>query len=194
MFREIDRFDRGSGNELDSGTNQPGDVGICIHGIFGRGVDLVDEIAITGADVGNAARGWDEFLKIFRDRFPDPGATGMRFVARVEIAGIHVKEGCALKLAGSNSNFLGLRSRAGLILPKLRNASPNCGHIQSPCEAVAPAPGKMVPREVRGLHARTASLRARDSGAQIDSAYLTDGQWENACRFSRRFRFTPAKT
>src|SRR5437763_11258276 len=86
-----------------------------------------------------------------------------------------------------------LRSRARLILPKLRNASPNCGHIQSPCEEIAPASGKMVPREFRGLHARTASLRARDFRSQIDSAYLTDGQWENARRFSRGFRFAPAK-
>src|SRR5205807_279441 len=107
MLRKIDRFDRGGGHELDSGTNQPGDVRICIHRIFGRGVNLIDEIAITGADIGNAARGWDEFLKIFSDCFPDPGPAGMRFVARVEIAGIHAGEGCALKPAGINSNFLG---------------------------------------------------------------------------------------
>src|SRR2546421_4759863 len=194
MLREIDCFDRGGGHELDPGGNEPGDVGIGVHGVFGRGLDLIDEIAVTRADIGDAARRGDEFLEIFRDRFPDPGPAGMRFVARVEIAGIHASEGCALKLAGSNSNFLDCRSRARLILPKLRNASPNRGHTQSPCEEIAPAPGKMVPREFRGLHARTATLRARDFGAQIHFAYLTYRQWENAGRFSRRFRFAPAET
>src|SRR2546423_12907368 len=86
-----------------------------------------------------------------------------------------------------------LRSRPRLILPELQNASPNRGHPQSPCEEIASETRRMVRREFLGLHPRATALRARDFGSQIDSAYVTDRQWQDAGRFPRRFRFASAK-
>src|ERR1700716_3204557 len=84
-----------------------------------------------------------------------------------------------------------LRSRGRPTLQKLPDSSPNRGHTKKSREEIASAPRPLVCRDLSGVHACAIALCSGDSRAKIDPADLADGQWKNARRFSRRFRFAP---